>query len=78
VTKIAYFDYLRVAKDLKVPDSLLREIENETRADFPQDEMMYELHVMRAIKSRYWHAAPKGRITRAHRDRRVDPRAEDR
>lgn len=52
--KIKYFDYQKVAKDLKVPAAVLKKIEKEVETDFPKDKMMYELHVLRAIKSRYW------------------------
>lgn len=52
--KIEYFDYQNVAKDMKVPDSILRKIEKEVKDEFPKDKMMYELHVLRAIRSRYW------------------------
>jgi predicted house-cleaning noncanonical NTP pyrophosphatase (MazG superfamily) len=52
--KTEYFDYQKVAKDMNMPASLLKKIEKEVKAEFPQDKMMYELHVMRAIKSKYW------------------------
>ena len=45
-----YFDYRKVAKEIKVPDNVLREIEDEVKKEFPLDRMMYELHVLRAIK----------------------------
>jgi hypothetical protein len=52
--KIEYFDYQKVASDLKMPVSILKKIEGEVKADFPKDKMMYELHVLRAINSKYW------------------------
>lgn len=52
--KIEYFDYKRVARDMKVPDSILRKIEKEVKKEFPSDKMMYELHVLRAVRSKYW------------------------
>ena len=52
--KIEYFDYLKVAKEMKVPDSILKKIEKEIKEEFPKDKMMYELHVLRALKSKYW------------------------
>lgn len=52
--KLEYFDYRKVATEIKVPDNVLREIENEVKKEFPHDRMMYELHVLRAIKSKYW------------------------
>ncbi|MBI5192000.1 MAG: hypothetical protein HZA08_01000 [Nitrospirae bacterium] len=50
---IKYFDYQKVARDMKMPASLLKKIEKEVRTEFPKDIMMYELHVLRAIKSKY-------------------------
>ena len=52
--KIEYFDYRNVARDMKVPASILKKIEKEVKDEFPKDKMMYELHVLRAIRSRYW------------------------
>jgi hypothetical protein len=52
--KIEYFDYQKVAKDMKVPDSILKKIEKEVKEEFPKDKMMYELHVLRALRSKYW------------------------
>ncbi len=52
--KIEYFDYQKVARDMKMSAPILKKIEKEVKSDFPKDKMMYELHVLRAIKSRYW------------------------
>ena len=52
--KIEYFDYQKVAKQMKVPDSILKRIEKEVREEFPKDKMTYELHVLRALRSKYW------------------------
>ncbi len=52
--KIEYFDYQKVAKEMKVPAAIIKMIGKEVEAEFPKDKMMYELHVLRAIKSRYW------------------------
>ena len=52
--KIGYFDYQKVAKEMKVPDTTLRKIEREVKEEFPKDKMMYELHVLRAVRSKYW------------------------
>ena len=58
MTMIKYFDYQKVAKDMKMPASILKKIEKEVKAEFPKDKMMYELHVLRAIKSKYWEKIP--------------------
>ena len=55
--KIEYFDYQRVAREIKVPGAILKEIEKEVKEEFPKGKMMYELHVLRALRSRYWERA---------------------
>ncbi len=55
--KIEYFDYEKVARDMNLPDSILKKIEKEIKTEFPKDKMMYELHVLRAIRSKYWQKA---------------------
>ena len=52
--EIEYFDYYKVAKEMKVPATILKEIEKEVKNEFPNDKMMYELHVLRAVRSKYW------------------------
>lgn len=52
--KIEMFDYQKVAKEMHVPQAILKEIEKEVKQEFPGDQMMYELHMLRAIKSKYW------------------------
>ena len=52
--KIEYFDYKRVAKEMRIPEAVLKKIEREVKKEFPSDKMMYELHVLRAVRSKYW------------------------
>ena len=52
--KIEYFDYQKVAKKKNVPDITLKKVEKEVKKEFPKDKMMYELHVLRAVRSKYW------------------------
>jgi len=52
--KIEYFDYKKVAKEMNVPRYILKKIEREVQKEFLNDKMMYELHVLRAIRSKYW------------------------
>jgi hypothetical protein len=56
--KIEYFDYRKVAKEMNVPNTILKKIEREVKNEFPKDKMMYELHVLRALRSKYWQKAP--------------------
>ena len=43
------FDIKKKCKDLKISPKILEKIENEIRKEFPTDEMMFELHVIRAL-----------------------------
>jgi hypothetical protein len=52
--KIEYFDYRRVAKKMGIPNPVVKKIEREVKREFPSDKMMYELHVLRAVRSKYW------------------------
>ena len=52
--KIEFFDYQRLAKKMKVPNKIVEKIEQEVKKEFPSDKMLYELHVLRALKSKYW------------------------
>ena len=52
--KIKFFDYMKVAREMKVSPPIIKRIEKEVREEFPSDQMLYELHVLRALKSKYW------------------------
>ena len=43
-----YFDYKKVAREAHIPAPKLAEICHLVRREFPKDDMMYELHVLRA------------------------------
>lgn len=45
------FDYQTMAQKYNVKSDILAEFVNEARKEFDQDEMMIELHVIRAIRS---------------------------
>ncbi|MDR1115532.1 MAG: hypothetical protein LBL33_05195 [Tannerella sp.] len=45
------FDYKSAAKDLRLPSDLVRDIEKEVRQEFPNDPMLMELHILRALRS---------------------------
>jgi hypothetical protein len=42
-----YFDYRNVALEAKIPDDKVKELERIVRSEFPNDEMMFELHMLR-------------------------------
>ncbi|HEY3320964.1 MAG TPA: hypothetical protein VGP72_10905 [Planctomycetota bacterium] len=53
-----YFDYEQVAKEANISPEKLAIICERLRQEYPHDEMMYELHVLRACNS-----VKDGRIT---------------
>ena len=42
-----YFDYEKAARDANIPVNKLDVLRRIVRAEFPRDEMMYELHLLR-------------------------------
>jgi len=56
---IEYFDYQKVASAIGLPDKILNKIKREVKREFPSDKMLYELHVLRAIRSKYWQKSTK-------------------
>jgi len=64
--EVEYFDYPKIAKEMNVPAAVLKKIEKEVKKEFPNDRMMYELHVLRAVRSKYWQMGLKGRSNRAY------------
>jgi len=45
---LSYFDYRSVATEAGLSADQLVRLEKAVRAEFPHDDMMYELHVLRA------------------------------
>lgn len=43
-----YFDYESVAKEARIPSNKLEELRKIIHREFPHDDMMYELHLLRA------------------------------
>ncbi|OGL44661.1 MAG: hypothetical protein A2161_06470 [Candidatus Schekmanbacteria bacterium RBG_13_48_7] len=52
--KVQYFNYYKVAREMKVPENVLEGIEKEVKEEFPSDTLLFELHVLRALKSKSW------------------------
>lgn len=46
---IMYFDFETQAKEAGFTDSQLAQLCRAIRREFPQDDMLYELHVLRAV-----------------------------
>ena len=45
------FDYQSIADKFGISDIIVREIVEEIRKEIPNDDMIMELHVLRALKS---------------------------
>ena len=46
-----YFDYEAVAREAKIPADKLNLLAKAVREEFPTDDMMYELHLMRVCSA---------------------------
>ncbi|PYV29606.1 MAG: hypothetical protein DMG22_22560 [Acidobacteria bacterium] len=42
-----HFDYETAAREARIPSDKLDELRRLVRSEFPQDDMMYELHLLR-------------------------------
>ena len=45
------FNYQSVVEKFKIPDNIVKKIVNEIREEIPNDNMIMELHILRALKS---------------------------
>lgn len=45
------FDYQTVADELNIDPKVTEKIIHDTRKEFPNDDMLFELHVLRALKA---------------------------
>jgi hypothetical protein len=45
------FNYQSVANKFGIPDNIVKEIVKEIRKEIPNDNMIMELHILRALKS---------------------------
>ena len=46
-----YFEYEKVADEAKIPKDKLEKLTKMVRQEFPKDDMMFELHLLRACMS---------------------------
>ena len=44
------FETKRIAREMGIPEEDYEKLEKEIKAEFPGDEMMFELHFLRALK----------------------------
>ena len=45
------FDYHSLGEKLAVPSKIVQKMEEEARNEFPFDNMLMEIHVLRAVKA---------------------------
>ena len=45
------YDTRKLAEELGIAEDDYNALRNEVRAEFPNDDMMFELHLFRALKS---------------------------
>ncbi|MFI5305450.1 MAG: hypothetical protein ACHQYP_11745 [Nitrospiria bacterium] len=53
-----YFDYEEVAREANIPSDKLDKLKTIIRDDFPHDDMMFELHLLRVCM-----AIKKGKVS---------------
>jgi hypothetical protein len=44
------FDYRSIGEELSVPSEIIQQFEQEARSEFPFDNMLMEIHILRAVK----------------------------
>jgi hypothetical protein len=47
------FDYTSLGESLAIPKEIVKKFKNEARDEFPFDDMLIEIHVLRALT---WYA----------------------
>jgi hypothetical protein len=45
------FDYKVASKNLRISESIVGKLEKEAKSEFPNDAMLKELHILRALKA---------------------------
>ena len=45
------FDYRSLGKELAVPAEIIQKFEQEAYDEFPSDNMLMEIHILRAVKA---------------------------
>jgi hypothetical protein len=44
------FDIKEKVRELGIPENVYKKLEKEVREEFPNDEMMFELHLIRVLE----------------------------
>ena len=45
------FDYRSLGEELSVPSEIIHKFEQEAHKEFPSDNMLMEIHILRAVKA---------------------------
>jgi hypothetical protein len=45
------FDYRSLGEELAVPSEIIKQFEQEAHNEFPHDNMLMEIHILRAVKA---------------------------
>ena len=45
------FDYQSVARCFQIPENVVRKVEKEVKKEIPNDNMIMELHILRALNA---------------------------
>ncbi|MCL1967629.1 MAG: hypothetical protein FWF67_07070 [Fibromonadales bacterium] len=48
---MAMFDYISFANSMRIDSAVVASFEGEAKQEFPNDDMLRELHIMRALKT---------------------------
>ena len=51
MTMSSIFDYSLMAKEFKISEDVVKKIEKEVKREIPNDNMIMELHILRALKA---------------------------
>jgi hypothetical protein len=53
-----FFDVAKALKGCGLRAEVVEKIERDVRAEFPHDDLMYELHLLRALKATFEKTKP--------------------
>lgn len=48
---IYYFDYIKMAQEAHIPNDKLNKLAKIVREEFPKDDMLFELHLLRVCSA---------------------------
>jgi len=51
IIRMTMFDYISFANSMRIDSAVVASFEGEAKEEFPNDDMLRELHIMRALKT---------------------------